>query len=124
MTGSAAKPRKPWLTANMVTLARLVVLISGSGTLLQALLEACADPAYGAQVVAVGADRDGIVGLERAAACAVPTFVLPYVKGSDRVAWERARAGARGEETLDAEPFSRRRPRFHGLLTGPFSSLP
>jgi phosphoribosylglycinamide formyltransferase-1 len=65
------------------------VLISGSGTLLQALLEACADPAYGAQVVAVGADRDGIEGLDRAAAYAVPTFAHPYAKGSDRGAWDR-----------------------------------
>ena len=39
--------------------ARLVVLISGSGSNLQALLDAAADPAYGAKVVAVGADRDG-----------------------------------------------------------------
>ena len=36
--------------------ARLVVLVSGSGTNLQALLDACADPSYGARVVAVGAD--------------------------------------------------------------------
>ena len=70
--------------------ARLVVLISGSGTLLQALLEACADSAYGARVVAVGADRGGIVGLDRAAAHGVPSFVLPYVKGSDRAAWDAA----------------------------------
>ena len=48
--------------------ARLVVLLSGTGTLLQALLDACADPAYGARVVAVGADRHGIAGLDRAAA--------------------------------------------------------
>jgi phosphoribosylglycinamide formyltransferase-1 len=68
--------------------ARLVVLVSGSGTLLQALLDACADPAYGAQVVAVGADRDGIAGLDRAAAHKVPSFVHPYVKGSDRDAWD------------------------------------
>ena len=46
--------------------ARLVVLVSGSGTNLQALLDACADPAYGARVVAVGADRDDIEGLARA----------------------------------------------------------
>src|SRR5690348_10045476 len=46
--------------------ARLVVLLSGSGTNLQALLEACDDPGYGAVVVAVGADRDGVVGLDRA----------------------------------------------------------
>lgn len=70
--------------------ARLVVLISGSGTLLQALLEASADPAYGARVVAVGADRDGIAGLDRAACKAVPTFVLPYEKGGDRPAWDAA----------------------------------
>ena len=46
--------------------ARLVVLVSGTGTNLQALIDACADPAYGATVVAVGADRDGIEGLARA----------------------------------------------------------
>jgi phosphoribosylglycinamide formyltransferase-1 len=68
--------------------ARLVVLVSGSGTLLQALLDACADPAYGARVVAVGADRDAIVGLDRARARQVPTFVHRYVKGSDRAAWD------------------------------------
>ena len=37
--------------------ARLVVLVSGEGTNLQALIDACRDPDYGAQVVAVGADR-------------------------------------------------------------------
>ena len=55
--------------------ARLVVLVSGSGTNLQALLDACADPAYGAAVVAVGADRDGIEGLARAERAGIPTFV-------------------------------------------------
>lgn len=70
--------------------ARLVVLVSGSGTLLQALLDACADPAYGAQVVAVGADRDGIAGLDRAAAHQVPTFVHPFAQGGDRSAWDAA----------------------------------
>ena len=68
--------------------ARLVVLVSGSGTLLQALLDACTDPAYGAQVVAVGADRDGIAGLDRAVAHGVPTFAHPYAKGSDRRVWD------------------------------------
>ena len=46
--------------------ARLVVLVSGAGTNLQALLDACTDPAYGATVVAVGADRDCIAALDRA----------------------------------------------------------
>lgn len=70
--------------------ARLVVLISGSGTNLQALLEACADPAYGAQVVAVGSDRPGAAGLERAAHAGVPTFVVSVADYSTREEWDRA----------------------------------
>ncbi|GAA3124468.1 phosphoribosylglycinamide formyltransferase-1 [Kribbella aluminosa] len=70
--------------------ARLVVLVSGSGSNLQALLDACADPAYGAQVVAVGADRDGIAGLDRAAAAGVPTFVHKVKEYGERAGWDRA----------------------------------
>ena len=70
--------------------ARLVVLVSGSGSNLQALLDACADPAYGARVVAVGADRDGIAGLDRAAAAGVPTFVAPVKAFATRADWDAA----------------------------------
>jgi phosphoribosylglycinamide formyltransferase-1 len=66
------------------------VLVSGSGSNLQALLDACADPAYGAQVVAVGADRDGIAGLDRAAAAGVPTFVHKVKDYPERSDWDRA----------------------------------
>lgn len=72
--------------------ARLVVLVSGAGTNLQALLAAAADPAYGADVVAVGADRDGIEGLRRAERAGVPTFVLRVADFADRDAWDRALA--------------------------------
>lgn len=72
--------------------ARLAVLVSGSGTNLQALLDACADPAYGAKVVAVGADRDGIVGLERAEAAGVPTFVAKVTDYTSRDRWDEALA--------------------------------
>jgi phosphoribosylglycinamide formyltransferase-1 len=68
--------------------ARLVVLVSGSGTNLQALLDATADPAYGATVVAVGADRDGIEGLARAERAGVPTFVRRVKDHPDRAAWD------------------------------------
>ena len=70
--------------------ARLVVLISGSGSNLQALLDACEDPAYGAQVVAVGADREGIAGLDRAAAAGVPSFVHKVKDHAERADWDRA----------------------------------
>jgi phosphoribosylglycinamide formyltransferase 1 len=68
--------------------ARLVVLLSGSGSNLQALLDASADPAYGAQVVAVGADRDGIAGLDRATAAGVPTFVARIKDFPSRDDWD------------------------------------
>jgi phosphoribosylglycinamide formyltransferase 1 len=68
--------------------ARLLVLVSGSGTNLQALLDASADPAYGAKVVAVGADRDGVAGLDRAAAVNVPTFVCRVSDFAVRDEWD------------------------------------
>ncbi|ANH36724.1 Phosphoribosylglycinamide formyltransferase [Nocardioides dokdonensis FR1436] len=74
--------------------ARLVVLVSGSGTNLQALLDACADPAYAAEVVAVGADRDDIEGLARAERAGVPTFVERVRDHTDRAAWDAALADA------------------------------
>ena len=72
--------------------ARLVVLVSGSGTNLQALLDACAEDGYGARVVAVGADRPGVEGLRRAERAGVPTFVLRVGEYPDRAAWDRALA--------------------------------
>jgi phosphoribosylglycinamide formyltransferase 1 len=70
--------------------ARLVVLISGSGTLLQALIDACADPAYGAEIVAVGSDRPDIEGLERALRANIPTFVQSLQDHATRAAWDHA----------------------------------
>lgn len=72
--------------------ARLVVLVSGSGTNLQAILDAAGDPSYGAQVVAVGADRDGIEGLRRAERAGVPTFVAKVGDYTSREHWDRALA--------------------------------
>lgn len=68
----------------------MVVLVSGSGTNLQALLDAAADPAYGARVVAVGSDREGIEGLARAEFAGVPTFRHRLKDHPDRDAWDAA----------------------------------
>ncbi|WP_027860165.1 phosphoribosylglycinamide formyltransferase [Marmoricola sp. URHB0036] len=67
---------------------RLVVLVSGGGTNLQALLDASADPSYGATVVAVGADRDDIEGLARAERAGVPTFVRKVDQFTSRGHWD------------------------------------
>jgi len=71
-----------------------VVLVSGSGTNLQALIDAAADPAYGAEVVAVGADRDDIEGLRRAERQGIVTFVERVADHPDRETWDRALTAA------------------------------
>jgi phosphoribosylglycinamide formyltransferase 1 len=70
--------------------ARLVVLVSGSGSLLQALMDACVDPTYGAKIVAVGSDRQNIAGLDRAVAAGIPTFVQAVPDHPSRADWDRA----------------------------------
>ncbi|HMQ36788.1 MAG TPA: phosphoribosylglycinamide formyltransferase [Micropruina sp.] len=67
---------------------RIAVLISGTGSLLQALLDAQAAGELRAEVVLVGSDNAAAEGLRRAAAAGVPGFVHPFVKGGDRAAWD------------------------------------
>lgn len=67
-----------------------MVLLSGTGSNLEALLRACSDPQYGAEVVAVGADRDDIRGLKVAADAGVPTFVAKVGDFPERSAWDDA----------------------------------
>lgn len=72
--------------------ARVVVLVSGTGSNLQALIDATADPGYGVEIVAVGADRDAILALERAERHQIPTFVVRVGDHPDRTAWDAALA--------------------------------
>ena len=74
--------------------ARVVVLVSGAGTNLQALMDAAHNPAYGAEVVAVGADRDGIEGLARAERAGITTFVHRIADFASREAWDRELAAS------------------------------
>lgn len=66
---------------------RVVVLISGTGSNLEALLGACDVGLHGADVVAVGADREA-AGLEFARRRGIETFVEQYEVG-ERAAWSR-----------------------------------
>lgn len=65
---------------------KLVVLISGSGSNLRALLDAAADAAFPARIVAVGADNDAD-GLAHAEEFGIPTFVVPSGSFDSREAW-------------------------------------
>jgi formyltetrahydrofolate-dependent phosphoribosylglycinamide formyltransferase len=70
------------------------VLASGAGTTLQAVLDACGDPAYGARVVAVGTDRAGTGAQRRAEAAGVPVFTVRLEDHPDREAFNAATADA------------------------------
>jgi phosphoribosylglycinamide formyltransferase-1 len=64
----------------------IVVLISGGGSNLRALLEASEDAEFPARVVAVGADRDAD-GLAYAEEFGIPSFTVPFSSFDDREAW-------------------------------------
>ncbi|MGO4534560.1 phosphoribosylglycinamide formyltransferase [Leifsonia sp. 2MCAF36] len=64
----------------------IVVLISGGGSNLRALLEAAGDAEFPARVVAVGADREA-EGLEHAEFFGIPTFTVPYTSYPSREEW-------------------------------------
>ncbi|MFC3450041.1 phosphoribosylglycinamide formyltransferase [Amycolatopsis speibonae] len=75
---------------DLPTPVKLVVLASGSGTLLQAVLDAVEKPNFPAKVVAVGADRTGIEALTRAERADVPSFTVRMADHPDRAAWDKA----------------------------------
>ena len=79
--------------------ARLVVLASGTGSLLQALLDAAVGE-YPARVVAVGVDRD-CRAAEIAAAAGLPAFTVRLRDYPDRPAWDTAMADATGRHNPD-----------------------
>jgi phosphoribosylaminoimidazolecarboxamide formyltransferase / IMP cyclohydrolase len=70
--------------------ARLVVLVSGEGTNLQALIDAAQRAEYGARVVAVGSDRPGIGALDRAESHGIPTFTVVTRDYPTRTDWDEA----------------------------------
>jgi phosphoribosylglycinamide formyltransferase-1 len=67
----------------------VVVLISGSGSNLRALLDAAANPLYPARILAVGSDNPA-AGIEHAELHGVPTFVVEPGRFATREAWADA----------------------------------
>lgn len=70
----------------------VVILISGAGTTMHAILEASHDPAYGARVAAVISDRESAAGLSIARDAGVPTAVVALGDFPDRATWDEALA--------------------------------
>jgi phosphoribosylglycinamide formyltransferase-1 len=70
--------------------ARLVVLASGAGTTLQAVLDACRAPSFGAEVVAVGTDRPGTRAEQRARSAGVGTWTVELADFASRSDFDHA----------------------------------
>lgn len=68
----------------------VVVLISGSGTNLQAIIDACASEKIQGQVTAVISNKDGVFGLERAAKANIPSQVLSHKNYDSRELYDQA----------------------------------
>ena len=65
--------------------------MSGTGSNLAALIEACEDPSYGADIVGVVADKE-CAGLQRARAAGIPAEVVALADYPDRASWDEALA--------------------------------
>ncbi|NVM93698.1 phosphoribosylglycinamide formyltransferase [Arthrobacter wenxiniae] len=69
---------------------RIVVLVSGTGSNLQAVIDAVAAGELPVEIAAVGADRPGTVGIERSAAAGLETFVVNFKDYPARADWDAA----------------------------------
>lgn len=73
-----------------VTEPRIVVLVSGSGSNLQALIEATRERDFPGQIVAVGCNRPDAYGLERARLAGIETFTVDHTKFDSRQSFDTA----------------------------------
>lgn len=71
---------------------RLVVLLSGSGSNFQTIIDAVASGELKVDIVAVGSDNPGAYGLTRAETAGIETFVVDYSAYTSRAAWTTALA--------------------------------
>ena len=63
---------------------KVAVLISGSGTNLQALIDACAAPAFPAEITKVISNRPGAGGIARAEQAGIPVQIIDHKAFADR----------------------------------------
>ncbi|MDN5668571.1 MAG: phosphoribosylglycinamide formyltransferase [Renibacterium salmoninarum] len=69
---------------------RILVLVSGTGSNLQAVIDAVDAGELDIEIVAVGADRPGTQGVARSAAAGIPTFVVDFKAFAQRADWDAA----------------------------------
>ena len=69
---------------------KVAVAISGGGSNLQALIDACSAPGFPAEIVRVVSNRPGVKGLDRAAAAGIPATVVDHKAFADRESFDAA----------------------------------
>lgn len=69
---------------------QIAVLISGSGTNLQALIDACAKPDYPAQIALVISNNASAYGLERATKAGIPCKIINHKEFSSREEFDKS----------------------------------
>jgi len=69
---------------------RIVALVSGTGSNLQAVIDAIASGELDVEIAAVGADKYGTYGVERSAAAGIETFVVNFRDFAERAEWNHA----------------------------------
>lgn len=89
-------------SAGMLEPLPIAVLISGSGSNLQALIDAHADGALACTIVVVISDRPNIEGLERAQAAGIPTRVVAWADHANRSSFTQAVCDTAGEFRVEA----------------------
>ena len=81
---------------------RIVVLVSGTGSNLQAVIDAVTSGELaGVEIAAVGADREGTYGIERSAEAGLETFVVNFNSFETRAEWDAALADRIAEYSPD-----------------------
>lgn len=80
---------------------KVAVLISGRGSNLQALIDACADPAFPAEIRLVISNDPSAAGLARAERAGIPARVIPHKQFQDRPSFDAAVERALGEAGIE-----------------------
>lgn len=80
---------------------RLAVLISGSGSNLQAIIDACARPDFPAQIEVVISNNPDAYGLERARMASIPAVIIPHTDYKSRAEFDAALHNALGRYPVE-----------------------
>ena len=84
-----------------MALLRLAVLISGRGTNLQALIEACRAPEFPVRIILVISNRPAALGLRTAEAAGIETAVVDHQAFTDRTSFERELDGRLRDASIE-----------------------